>query len=364
MDNERVTLSRQIADAIRREILEGRLRPGDRLPPVREAARRWHCTVGTVQRAYQELARQGLVAGRRGQGTRVVGEATVPTPLRRAALIHQAEGFLLRAVAEGYDLAEVERAVQLALDHWRAVMQEAPAPEAQTLRFAGSHDLAVAWIAGRFSTIAPGYTLRLSFTGSLGGLIALAQGAADIAGCHLWDDETDSYNAPFVRRVLPGRRAALLTLAHRRVGLIVAPGNPRKIAGLADLARPDLRFVQRPPGTGTRVWLDAQRRRLGMEDLPPSQVVAEVATHTELALLVAEGHADAGLGIEAAARACGLDFIFLTRERYDLVVPAENWGSPPVAALAAWLTTPTARALIADLGGYDTEETGKVRWVE
>ncbi len=357
-------LYQQIANSIRQDILDGRLRPGDRLPPVRETARRWRCTVGTVQRAYQELARQGLVVSRRGQGTRVAGETAVPTPLRRAALIHQAEGFLLRAVAEGYDPAEVEQAVQLALDRWRALMQEAPAPEARTLRFAGSHDLAVAAIAARFAAIAPGHTLRLAFTGSLGGLIALAQGTADIAGCHLWDAETDTYNAPFVRRVLPGRRVALLTLAHRRVGLMVAPGNPLGLSGLADLARPDVRFVQRPPGTGTRVWLDAQWRQLGIEGPTPPQVVAEAATHTELALLIADGRADAGLGIEAAARACGLDFVPLTRERYDLVVPAENRELPPVAALADWLTTPPARTLIADLGGYDTEETGKVKWVE
>jgi putative molybdopterin biosynthesis protein len=355
-------LYQQIANSIRQEILEGRLRPGDRLPSVRETARRWRCTVGTVQRAYQELARQGLVIGRRGQGTRVAGEATVPTPLRRAALIHQAEAFLLRSVAEGYDPAEVEQAVQLALDRWRALAQEAPAPEARTLRFVGSHDLAVARIAAHFSAVAPGHALRLTFTGSLGGLIALAQGAADLAGCHLWDAETDTYNAPFVRRILPGRRVALLTLAHRRVGLMVAPGNPLNLSGLSDLARPGLRFVYRPPGTGTRVWLEAQLRRWGLEGPPPA--VTEVATHTELALLIADGRADAGLGIEAAARACGLDFVPLTRERYDLVVPAENWESPPILALADWLTTPPARTLIADLGGYDTEETGKVMWVE
>ncbi len=357
-------LYQQIADSIRREIQEGRLRPGDRLPPVRETARRWRCTVGTVQRAYQELARQGLVVGRRGQGTRVAGEATVPTPLRRAALIHQAEAFLLRAIAEGYTPDEVEQALQLALDHWRALARETPAPESRTLRFVGSHDLAIARIATRFSDIAPSHTLRLTFTGSLGGLIALAQGAADIAGCHLWDAETDTYNVPFVRRVLPGRRVALLTLAHRRVGLIVTPGNPMGLSGLSDLARPGLRFVHRPPGTGTRVWLDAQLRRLGLEGPLPCPAVTEVATHTELALLIADGRADAGLGIEAAARACGLDFVPLTRQRYDLVVPAENWESPPIAALAEWLTTPPARALIADLGGYETEETGKVTWVE
>ncbi len=355
-------LYQQVAEAVRQEILSGHLRPGDRLPPVREMARRWRCTVGTVQRAYRELARQGLIAGRRGQGTRVAGELSAPAPLRRAALVHQAEAFLLRAVSEGYDPAEVEQAVRLALDRWRALVREPPAPEAGVLRFAGSHDLLLARIAAQFPSIAPGHALRLTFTGSLGGLIALAEGTADLAGCHLWDAESDTYNLPFVRRLLPGRRVALLTLAHRRVGLIVAPGNPLGLRGLADLARPGLRFIGRPRGTGTRVWLDAQMRRLGLEG--PTGRVAEVATHSELAQALAEGRADAGLGIEAAARVYGLDFVPLTRERYDLVIPAEIWELPPVAALVGWLTPEAASALAADLGGYETEATGRVEWVE
>ncbi|MBC7228116.1 MAG: GntR family transcriptional regulator [Thermoflexales bacterium] len=359
---EEAPLYQQVAESLRREILSGGLRPGDRLPPVREMARRWHCTVGTVQRAYQELARQGLVVARRGQGTRVARESPTPGPIRYAALVHQAESFLLHAVSAGYDPAEVEQAVRLALDRWRALARELLTPEAGALRFSGSHDLLLARIAAQFPSIAPGYALRLTFAGSLGGLMALAQGTADLAGCHLWDAESDAYNVPFVRRLLPGRRVALVTLAHRRIGLMVAPGNPLGLQGLADLARPGLRFVGRPRGTGTRVWLDAQMRRLGLEG--PRGPTLEVATHSELAQAIAEGRADAGLGIEAAARAWGLGFIPLTRERYDLVIPAEIWETPPVAALVGWLAPETVRALTADLGGYEAEETGRVEWVE
>ncbi len=359
---EEAPLYQQVAESLRQEILSGHLRPGDSLPSVREMARRWHCTVGTVQRAYQELARQGLVIARRGQGTRVAGAAPAPGPLRRAALVHQAEAFLLRAVTEGYDPAEVEQAVRLALDRWRALMREPLVPEAGVLRFAGSHDLLLARVAARFSSIAPGYALRLTFTGSLGGLMALAEGAADLAGSHLWDAGSDTYNVPFVQRLLPGRWVALVTLAHRRMGLIVAPGNPLGLQGLADLARPGLRFVGRPrgpvPGSG---WMPGCER-LGLEG--PREPVLELATHSELAQAIAEGRADVGLGIEAAARAWGLDFIPLARERYDLVIPAEIWETPPVAALVGWLTPDVVGALAADLGGYETGETGRVEWVE
>ncbi len=184
--------------------------------------------------------------------------------MRRAMLVHRAEAFLLEVLTGGYSLDEVERAVHQAMDRWRLLEQE-PAPvDAAQVRFAGSHDLAVTWLAGHFSEIVPGYSLDLNFSGSLGGLIALAGGQADLAGCHLWDDETDTYNLPFVRRLLPGKRVALATLAHRRLGLIVPGGNPAGIQGLADLARPGVRFVNRQPGSGTRVWLDVALKKAGL----------------------------------------------------------------------------------------------------
>ncbi len=357
----------QIADAIRQELLAGKLRPGDLLPPVREMAERWACTPGTVQQAYKELARLGLAISRAGQGTRVGTALPAPDlsqgPLRRAALVHQAEAFLLEAMAAGYTPAEAESAFRAALDRWRALAVTRPETTPSLLRFVGSHDPAVSLVAGRFPEICPGCALELAFTGSLGGLIALAEGKADIAGSHLWDEESDTYNAPFIRRLLPGRRVALLTLARRRLGLIVPAGNPANLTGVADLARPDIRFVNRGRGTGTRVWLDAQLGRLGLAADAIRGYNQEAATHAEVARAISEGQADAGLGIEAAAQVYELSFLFLTTEPYDLVIPAEAWETPPVQALAAWLCTEDARVVIAALGGYETTETGQMVWV-
>ena len=364
-------LYHQIAEAVRQKILQGELKPGDRLPSVREMTANWGCTLGTVQRAYQELARQGLVTSRAGQGTRVVEKlpARDDTPLRRAALIHRAETFLLEVLTAGYSSSDVEEAVRLALERWRLVEQGAVPARAGELRFAGSHDPAVAWLAGHFGEIAAGYTLRLAFSGSLGGLIALAQGKADLAGCHLWDEEADatrpgdSYNLPFVRRLLPGRRMAVVTLAHRRLGLIVPPGNPAGLQGLADLARPGVCFVNRQPGSGTRVWLDAQLRQLKIAAQSIAGYGTEMMTHSDVARAIAEGQADAGLGLESAARIYGLDVIPLTSERYDLVIPAENMSLPAIKALLAWLGSSEGKQAIASLGGYQLEETGVVQWV-
>ena len=362
---DKTPLYQQIAESVRQEILYGDLRTGDRLPSVREMAAQWRCTPGTVQRAYKELARQKLVVSRRGQGTHVIAEIPEEegTAMRRAALVHRAESFLLEVLTAGHSPTEVEQAVRMALDRWRVLAQEPPHPTTETLRFVGSHDPAVALIAARFPELAPGYALHLSFAGSLGGLIALAEGEADLAGSHLWDAESDTYNAPFVRRLLPGRRVALLTMAHRRLGLIVPPGNPARVSGLADLARGDLRFVNRQRGAGTRVWLDEQMGALG---LSPEQIDGyddEMLTHSQIAQAIAEEQADVGLGVEAAAIAYGLEFVCLTTERYDLVIPAPAWEHPPIQALARWLPTAEATSAIVSLGGYETDQSGHVEWV-
>jgi len=359
-------LYHQIAESIRHAILEGQLKPGDRLPSVRKMMQQWQCTPGTVQRAYQELAQQGLVVSRPGQGTHVTNalpQHRAQAPLRRAALVNRAEAFLLEALTAGYRLEEIQQAVDLAKDRWQTLEQTPPPPAGAVLRFHGSHDLAITHLAAFLAEITPGASLELNFSGSLAGLMALAEGRADLAGCHLWDEESDSYNIPFVRRLLPGKRTAVVTLAHRHLGLIVSPGNPLGLTGLADLARPAVQFVNRQSGSGTRVWLDAQLTRLGVL---PGQIHGysnEQRSHSAVARQVAEGQANAGLGLEQAARTYGLDFIFLTRERYDLVLLAAALENPALGALLDWLSTPAARQALSGLSGYDLNATGQTEYL-
>jgi putative molybdopterin biosynthesis protein len=205
--------------------------------------------------------------------------------------------------------------------------------------------------------------LSIKYVGSLGGLMALAQGEAEIAGTHLWDEATGTYNLPFVRRLLPGRRVALLTLAHRSLGLVTPPGNPQQLQDLADLARPDVRLVNRQSGSGTRVWLDAQLKDLA---IPPESVLGyerEELTHLAVARAVDEGEATVGLAIHAAASAYGLDFVPLTQERYDLVLPESVWHSPAAQALTAAVRSLRFKEAVTALGGYDVSETGQVVWI-
>jgi putative molybdopterin biosynthesis protein len=263
----------------------------------------------------------------------------------------------------GYTPDEVEQSLRVALDRWRTFSNEPEQPTPDVLRFVGSHDPAMALIAAHYHEVTEGFTLQLSFTGSLGGLIALAEKKADLAGCHLWDENTDTYNEPFIRKLLPGQKVAMLTLAHRRVGLILQSGNPLGISALTDLAKTGIRFINRQQGSGTRVWLDAQLHRAG---LAPSSITGysdEKMTHSEVARAIEKGQADVGLGVETAALSFGLDFKLLTTERYDLVIPAEKWEQESVQALKDWLVTAQAKTAINNLGGYETSQTGTVVWV-
>jgi molybdate-binding protein/DNA-binding transcriptional regulator YhcF (GntR family) len=333
---------------------------------MRKMTEQWNCTTGTIMRAYQELAHQGLIISHVGKGTKVVENLSGQnqSPLRKASLFNRTEAFLLEIITAGYTPDEIEQSMRTALDRWKTFSTPHEAPPANVLRFIGSHDPSLAMIAAQYHETNPELTLQLSFTGSLGGLIALAEKNADIAGCHLWDETTDTYNEPFVRKLLPGQKVALLTLAHRRVGLIFAQGKPLGLNSLTDLAKPGIRFVNRQQGSGTRVWLDAQLRRASINTSGIAGYQDEKMTHSEVARAVSKGQAEVGLGVETAALSFGLGFKLLTTERYDFVIPADKWDLESVQTLKRWLDTPHAKTEINNLGGYDTTETGTVTWVD
>ncbi len=224
----------------------------------------------------------------------------------------------------------------------------------------GSHDVALDLMA---QYLAPRRRLASAHVGSLGGLVALRRGEAHLAGAHLLDPESGDYNIGYVRRYLPGQRVALVTLTFRQQGLIVAPGNPKGLQGLEDLARDDVRFVNRQRGAGTRILLDYHLQRLGLRAEDIDGYTQEEYTHLAVAAAVASGRADVGLGIAAAAQALGLDFIPLFTERYDLVVPETHYHSELLQPVWELLADDAFRAAVAALPGYDPAPMGQVRWV-
>jgi putative molybdopterin biosynthesis protein len=237
------------------------------------------------------------------------------------------------------------------------LLPETPGREA--LIFSGSHDLAVEMLAHNLLQAGSLPELFVLPVGSLDGLIALRQGVCHLAGAHLLDAESGAYNMPFVQRILPDRAVRLVTLSHRQQGLLLRQGNPRRIQGLADLARPEVTFINRRRGAGTRLWLDQRLHSLGIR---PEQVRGygrEALTHSQVAEAVASGQADVGLGVLAAARQQALDFIPLFEERYDLVFPVELVENKGAARLLDYITSLGYRRAVEALGGYRTAHTGE-----
>jgi putative molybdopterin biosynthesis protein len=229
----------------------------------------------------------------------------------------------------------------------------------RTIVAIGSHDLVLDLAASALRADDPGVTLASSNVGSLGGLVALRDGLCHVAGSHLLDPATGGYTLPYIDRILGGREVRVVRLVHREQGLIVAPGNPLGLTGIGGLARPGVRYVNRQRGAGTRVLLDHELRTRGIGPDAIEGYAREEPTHLAVAAAVAAGRGDAGLGIMAAARAFGLDFLPVAREPYDLVAAAQEADSPRLAPLWALLQSDRFRAAVADLGGYDTKEMGR-----
>ncbi|MCS7256495.1 MAG: substrate-binding domain-containing protein [Thermomicrobium sp.] len=196
-------------------------------------------------------------------------------------------------------------------------------------------------------------------TGSRSALRALARGTVHLAGTHLWDPETSDFNVPEVRRELAGRPVVVVTLSRWTEGLGLAPGNPKGITALADLTRPDVRLVNREPGSGSRTTLDAFLARDGVDPESLHGYDRELRGHRAVAEAIASGLADAGPLVLPVARSFGLAFLPLLEERYDLVVPEELLGWPPIRDLLDLVASRPIRRELEALG-YAVEESGRL----
>ena len=287
----------------------------------------------------------------------VVGGTMVATPLPRGAgvltSLVRADGLLVvPAGLEGHHAGE-----EVDIELLRGIDEIAG-----TIVAIGSHDLVLDLAASALRAEDPNLTLASSNVGSLGGLVALRDGLCHLAGSHLLDPATGEYTLSYLDRVLApwgGADVSVVRLVHRDQGLMVAPGNPLGLTGIGDLTRSGVRYVNRQRGAGTRVLLDFELGRLGVSPDDIDGYAREEPTHLAVAAAVAAGRADAGLGIMAAARAFGLDFVPVTQEPYDLVVAAEAMDSPLLAPLWSLLRSDRFQAAVTELGGYTTKEMGR-----
>jgi putative molybdopterin biosynthesis protein len=286
-----------------------------------------------------------------------VGGKVIATPLPRGAgaitSLVRADGLLtVPSLSEG-------------LEEDRPVAVELLVPPEDidgTLVVLGSHDNTLDLLATLLRRRDPRLRLSSGHVGSLGGLMALRQGRAHLGGSHMLDPETNTYNVPFIKRYLPGAPLKLINLTWRQQGLMLAPGNPKNIRAIKDLARPGVSFINRQRGAGTRLLLDFLLRQEGLDAGAIRGYEREEYTHMAVAVNVFSGTADVGLGILAAARALGLDFIPLLPERYDLVVPESTFNDSRFQVLLAVISGAEFQDAATALGGYDLKDCGKILW--
>ena len=282
-----------------------------------------------------------------------VGDKLLAAPLSRGAgvitSLVKADGLAL--VPSGTQGMEAGEKVQVRLYRSKAEIE-------RTILSIGSHDLTLDLIAQSLAE----HDRRLvsANVGSQGGLVALRRGEAHFAGSHLFDPKTGEYNIAYIRQYMPNIPVKVVALARRDQGLIVRRGNPKRIKGLEDLSRPEVQFVNRQRGAGTRVLLDYH---LNLMAIPQSSIEGysqEEYTHLGVAASVASGRVDCGLGIAAAAQALDLDFVPLFQERYDLVIPRQFADDELLAPLFGLLADSAFRGTVSQLTGYDVSVMGSI----
>ena len=258
------------------------------------------------------------------------------------------------------EMVEVRKTGKVTEKYYRAkagafLLQQLVLPKTKksALMISSSNDLALESIAHHLEK----HFHLLNFrVGSLDGLVNLRQGLCQFSGSHILDED-GQYNASTVRHLFPDRAVELVTLAYRTQGLLVRLGNPKSIKRIQDMARKGVRFVNRNAGSGTRLWFDAELKRLKMDAKQIRGYDQISKTHSESASMIEAGQADVTLGIQAAAHQHHLDFIPLFEERYDLVLPREN--EEFISPLLDYLQTAAFRNELNSLTGYNSAHSGE-----
>jgi len=274
------------------------------------------------------------------------GRKTSLTPLGEA-LVH-GDHIIRERLAPVLEEAEIE------LEHRLRTVLAAKGCE---LRLCASHDLALGNLRALLSQ--RGLRLTVRFCGSLEALRRLKAGECDIAGFHFPEGEWGRSLARRYRNLL-ARETRLLLVVRRRQGLMTAAGNPKRIRDLSDLARPGVRFINRQAGSGTRLAFDALLGQAGCNPEAIEGYEDEEHTHSAVAALIASGAADAGLGLEAAARRFRLNFIPLYWERYHIALPQQELNGKKMETLRSTLKSKAFREQITSLTGYDARNAGSI----
>lgn len=294
---------------------------------------------GQIQRAQQLFGHELLDAGRgRGSSLTPLAERLIWADRRIAARLQP----LLASLA-----SELEHELERTL----------PQPP-RAVRLHASHGFAIAALLDQLE--AAKVPVEIRYRNSFEAVAALSRGECELAGFHVPIGEFEARAARLYRNWLRDDSHRLLQVATRTQGLFVAPGNPKKVRGLEDLGRRDLRFVNRPEGSGTRMLTELLIEKAGLLASDIAGWDSTEFTHEAVAAFIASGMADVGVGVQTAARRFGLAFTPLVRERYFLAIPSAAVNQPPMPTVLSVLQSPAYRSAVATLEGYEAGETGRV----
>lgn len=223
----------------------------------------------------------------------------------------------------------------------------------------GSNDLLLDRTISLFNTLYPEHIAVFGNLGSMGGLKALRQNMCHMASSHLLQENEDEYNFEFADQELD-KTPAVINFCQREQGILVQKGNPKNIRGVADLAQPGLKIVNRPLGTGTRLLLNRELSKMGISGEKIDGYNHEVQKHMDIGIEILSGHADAGPGIKPVASILDLDFIPIRWERYDLLVSKERFFDKGIQLFVGVLHEHAFYDMAEKIDGYDISLSGKM----
>ncbi len=227
-----------------------------------------------------------------------------------------------------------------------------------TLMCLGSHDMSIDFLIDIMQR-EQGLRMVSTNVGSMGGIMSLSRHETHCAGLHLLDYNSGDYNVSYLQKYLPGQKLLLVNLVKRHQGLVVKKGNPLNIQGIKDLTRPDIRFINRQKGAGTRLLLDYLLNKENLSAKNINGYNREEYTHLAVASSVKNDGCDTGLAIYASAQVLNLDFIPIEVERYDLCILPDLLSQKQLDGLLAAIHSPRFRALIEKSGGYELDLSGQ-----
>lgn len=279
---------------------------------------------------------------------------------------HTVYELIKRGELNAFKIGNKMRIEQVELDQFKE-KQKAPTQHQNTtkevdypnpLRLAGSHDLLVEQLVKLASLEGNAIQIQPTYIGSLEGLMMLYRGQCDIAAIHLLDPVSQEYNVPFINQLFVHEKISLIRFATREQGLILPKGNPKKISKISDLARADVKFVNRQKGSGTRFLFDSL---LAKEKISPKNITGyEVVewNHLSAASYISRGAADVTFGIQAAANHLNLDFLPIAREQFDFVFKWTDENQETLTKLVEVLQSDSLRDGLKDCPGYNLEQLG------